>query len=95
MMSLALKKSSQGRRDKKTAVIRYGLVLLNIILVLTAVVVSLVYAKKIQSEQHRQQLDAFCSTIESMKQISGNYLQMELNYAKDWAKYIDEKQMTI
>lgn len=54
-------------------------------------VVSLVYAKKIQSEQRQQQLDAFCSTIESIKQISGNYLQMELNYAKDWAKYIDER----
>lgn len=39
-----------------------------------AVVVSLVYAKKIQSEQRQQQLDAFCSTIESMNQISGNYL---------------------
>ena len=89
------KEDEKFRREKKTAVIRFGLVLLNIILVLAAVVVSLMYSRKIQSEQRQQQLDAFCSTIESMKQISGNYLQMELNYAKDWAKYIDEKQMTM
>ena len=82
-------------KKKKTVVIKFGLVILNIILVLTAVVVSLVYSKNIQKEQRQQKLDAFCSTIESMKQISGNYLQMELNYAKDWAKYIDEKQMTM
>lgn len=82
-------------KRKKQAVFRFGLVLLNIVLVLTAVVVSLRYSSNIQDKQKQQKLSAFCSTIESMKQISGNYLQMELNYAKDWAKYIDEKGMTM
>lgn len=85
----------EKKREKKQAVFRFGLVLLNIVLVLTAVVVSLRYSNNIQDKQKQQKLSAFCSTIESMKQISGNYLQMELNYAKDWAKYIDEKGMTM
>lgn len=89
------KDGKKSLNENRAALVKFGLVLVNIILVVTAVVVSTIYSQNIQKEQKQQELNSFCSTIESMKQISGNYLQMELNYAKDWEKYINENQMTV
>lgn len=41
------------------------------------------------------QIDAFCSTMEGMKQVSGNYLKMEKGYAENWANYIERQNMTM
>ena len=38
-------------------------------------------------------LDTFCATIDSMKQVSDNYLRTEQGYVEDWAKYIDCSHM--
>ena len=60
-------------------------VIINILLILAAVLSSLVYSDHIRNEKTQMQIDAFCSTMEGMKQVSGNYLKMEKGYAENWA----------
>ena len=48
--------------------------IINILLILAAVLSSLVYSDHIRNEKTQMQIDAFCSTMEGMKQVSGNYL---------------------
>ena len=58
---------------------RFGriiLVIINILLILAAVLSSLVYSDHIGNEKTQMQIDAFCSTMEGMKQVSGNYLKI-------------------
>ena len=67
---------------------RFGriiLVIINILLILAAVLSSLVYSDHIGNEKTQMQIDAFCSTMEGMKQVSGNYLKMDeaLDYIKN------------
>jgi len=50
--------------------------------------------KKTKSDNYKLQLDSFCSTVESMKQISENYLNNEKGYVNDWAAYISSVGMT-
>ena len=39
-------------------------------------------------------MDAFCGTVESMKQLSESYIYTEKGYVDDWAAYIMQKHMT-
>ncbi len=71
------------------------LIVTNVVLIFTAVIFSWMYSTSTQWEQAENELDTFCATIESMKQVSDNYLQMELGYVKDWAKYISYSNMTM
>lgn len=50
--------------------------------------------KKTNSDNYKLQLDSFCSTVESMKQISEDYLNNEKGYVNDWAAYISSVGMT-
>ena len=70
-------------------------VIINILLILAAVLSSLVYSDHIRNEKTQMQIDAFCSTMEGMKQVSGNYLKMEKGYAENWANYIERQNMTM
>ena len=85
-------KTQELRRSKFA---KRMLILINVILVLGAIAFSVKYSNRVREEQKEAELNTFESTIESMKQISINYLSMELNYAKDWANYIDNHDMTI
>ena len=87
--------TKNGSGPKKSTAIKYILVMANIILILTSIAFSWLYSQKLDQEQRKSQLDAFCATVDSMKQISDNYLRMELGYAKDWAQYIDHENMTV
>ena len=87
--------TDQGNREKNTFIVKLVLILINILLIFSAIIFSWAYSKNLKIEQQNVQKEAFCSTIESMKQISINYLQTELGYAKDWAQYIDEQHMTM
>ena len=71
------------------------LIVINVILIFSAVLFSWAYSRNLQERQDTAALDTFMSTIESMKQISDNYLHMELEYAEDWAKYINYHDMTV
>lgn len=92
---MLMKRTDKRQFLSKGNVIKFFLILLNIVLVLSSITFSLSYSKKLQDEQTKSELDTFESTVESMKQISDNYLRMELNYAKDWAKYIGSNNMDI
>lgn len=82
-------------KSRKAKCIKLILVGINVVLVFVAVVFSWKYSKMLREEQQESALTAFCAAIESMKQVSDNYLTMELGYAQDWAKYIDSNDMTI
>lgn len=71
------------------------LILINIVLILGAVGCSLQYSSYLKEKQEGYEKAAFCSAVESMKQVSLNYLKVELGYANDWAKYITENDMSI
>lgn len=43
----------------------------------------------------QMEIDAFCSTMEGMKQVSVNYLEMEKGYADNWADYIERQNLTL
>ncbi len=75
--------------------VKIALATINIILIVAAITFSLIYSTNLKKRQEDAALDTFFATVESMKQISYNYLQMELGYARDWAKYIDAHDMTI
>lgn len=68
---------------------RVILLIINVILILTAVVFSWRYSSFLRRQQTENGLDTFCATIDSMKQVSDNYLRTEQGYVQDWAKYID------
>ncbi len=70
------------------------IVIFNIILMAGAVTSSYIYTKNMEKENYKLQVDAFCSTVESMKQISQNYLKNEKGYVNDWAAYISANKMT-
>lgn len=74
---------------------KYILIFLNIVLVLAGIISSLQYSNYIQKNNTEKEIDMFCGTVESMKQISANYLKLELGYANDWAKYISSQKMTV
>lgn len=80
---------------KNGAGVKIALAAVNIMLIIAAVTFSFIYSKNLKERQENAELETFYATIESMKQISYNYLQMELGYAKDWAKYIDAHDMTV
>ncbi len=71
------------------------LISINIILVLGAIISSLQYSSYLKKKQESYDKSAFCSAVESMKQVSFNYLKVELGYANDWAKYISENDMSV
>lgn len=70
------------------------LVLCNVILIAVTVTAALLYSGYIRRTQEASKTDAFIRMIESMKQVSQNYLDRERGYVKDWAAYISEHEMT-
>ena len=71
------------------------LILINTILILFAVCSSFGYSTIVKSDNEQLQLDAFCATIESMKQASATYLNTEKGYVDDWASYIMHEHMSL
>ncbi len=74
---------------------RIILVVINIVLVLTAVISLVVYSRHTKKDQTQIEIEAFCTTIEAMKQISKNYLTTEKGYVEDWSEYITKNDMTL
>lgn len=70
------------------------LILCNIILVVGMILAVVIYSNTIMRQKNTLKLDAFCTTVESMKQVSENYLSTEKGYVQDWAAYISGRHMT-
>ena len=92
---MAANQTEKEDRKGRTRIEKVILIVINFILIATAVECSLLYSGKLQRAQQKAEMGRFCSTIESMKQISSNYLTLELGYAKDWSKYITGHDMTM
>lgn len=71
------------------------LVLFNIVLILSALGFLIVFSNHVSAEQKQTKIDAFMSSVESMKQVSANYINSERGYVNNWASYINASGMTM
>lgn len=85
-----MKKIMDGTNNRIGKIV---LAVVNICLIATAILSLFLYSVYIRKGQRKSNIDAFCSTIESMKLISWNYLKTEEGYVKDWAGYIQSRNM--
>lgn len=81
-----------NKADKKFKIM---LLLCNVILIVATVTAAGMYSNYIRRTQEESKTDAFIRMIESMKQVSQNYLDSERGYVRDWAAYVSEQDMTI
>ena len=85
----------QQPKPKENRVGKIVLILCNVILLLAVIFFSVKYSANVQQEQEQAAREAFCTTIETMKQLSARYLDIEENYAKDWAAYMESQNMSV
>lgn len=71
------------------------IITLNILLVAAAVCSVIIFSVFVDRRQEQTTLDAFVSAVESMKDISENYLLTERTAAKNWAYYIENKDLDL
>ena len=70
------------------------LILCNVVLMTAAILFAAIYSTRARHAQEQLALEAFQSTVESMKQVSANYLDAERKCAQDWAAYIESQDMS-
>ena len=87
-----LKSLFHNRHSERTG--KLLLVLCNVILLLAVIGFAIGYSSSVRADQQQTARDTFCSTVETMKQISIRYLDGERNYVRDWAAYIEDQNMT-
>ena len=81
-------------QPKKKTLSRTLLIFCNIVLMTGALLFAALYSNRVRRQQAEMELDSFQTTVESMKQVSANYLNAERKYAQDWAAYIEAQDMT-
>ena len=74
---------------------RTVLILGNIVLMMAVIFFAVHYSAQVRAEQEQSARDTFCTTVETMKQLSVQYLGAEKSYADDWAAYIESRNMTL
>lgn len=75
-----------------------GLILLvacNLLLMVLVIAVTVLYSNGMKDAQEQMMLDNFCTTVETMKQISVQYLNREYDTVEDWAAYIQNQNMSM
>ena len=83
-------REDQKKKSRKNII----LLLCNVILGLGMILTAFFYSRYNQEQKNIMKVDAFCTTVESMKQVSENYLSTEKGYVDDWAAYISSQHMT-
>lgn len=81
--------------QRKTIWRNIVLLFVNIILVVGVVFAALFYSNSVLQQKSQMKVSAFCTMMESMKQVSENYLISEKGYVDDWAQYISNQHMTV
>ena len=71
------------------------LIISNVVLIVAAILLSAAYSHRVEEKQIETEVESFCSTLESMKQIASSHLQMESRHVQDWASYIEKQNMTM
>lgn len=69
--------------------------LCNALLIIGMLLAAWVYSRAIYQTQVETKTTDFIRTIESMKQVSQNYLDSERGYVRNWAAYIGSQDMTL
>lgn len=64
------------------------------ILIFGMVCVVVFYSNASSNQRNTIKKEAFCATVESMKQVSASYLSTEKGYVMDLAAYISNQHMT-
>ncbi len=67
----------------------------NVSMILTLVLFTVFYTRSTQNTQEKLTRDSFCDTMETMKQISQNHLNSEVQSVADWSAYISASHMTL
>lgn len=79
-----------NERDKKKKII---LLICNVLLILAMLTAAWIYSRYISRTQTQSKEADFIRTVESMKQVSQNYLDGERGYVKNWSAYISSNHM--
>lgn len=79
-------------KENKTKLI---LIICNIMLILLTVTAAGIYSRHIYQTQQETKEAGFTRMVESMKQVSRNYLDSERGYAKELAQYMYSQNMTL
>lgn len=53
-----------------------------------------IYSKQNRLKREELEVEGFITTVESMKQVSRSYFQLEYGYVQDWVHYIQQENMT-
>lgn len=74
---------------------KIALILVNIALIAFSFLFTVWYSNNFRANNEKLILENFCTTVDTMKQISTRYLSDELERATDWATYIEQQHMTM
>ena len=86
------KREMSGLKDKK----RWNILLIcNIALIIIMFIGANHYSRFINRNQEKNKREDFVRSVESMKQVSQNYLNSERGYVRNWAHYISDNDMTM
>lgn len=86
--------SRENKKNSAAARHRWMLTLCNVILILIAISVSIAFSRYSSKRQTDLKIESFCNTVESMKQVTRSYLNLEKGYVDNWAAYISSQDMT-
>ena len=67
----------------------------NVVLMLAAVLFTIWYSRDVKQSQEQLMLENFCTTVDTMKQMSERYFSGELSAAENWAAYIEQEHMSM
>ena len=84
----------KNQKNDMAAHHRWMLILCNVILILVAIWVSVAFSHYSSARQTALKTESFCNTVESMKQVTSSYLNMEKGYVDNWAAYINSQNMS-
>ena len=90
MKGSALSGPEQSEKRK----IKWWLLGFNVLMILAALGVVAVYSQTTRQRRVAMETDSFQTTVESMKQVSQSYFELEYGYVQDWAAYIEAQSMT-
>ena len=82
------------REHGSSHVSRAALLLCNLVLIVGMIVAAVIYSRGITQQRYNIKKDAFCTAVESMKQVSENYFITEKGYVNNWSHYISTQHMT-
>ena len=82
------------REHSSSPVSRAALLLCNLVLIVGMIVAAVIYSRGITQQRYNIKKDAFCTTVESMKQVSEYYFITEKGYVNNWSHYISTQHMT-